>query len=160
MKNIIILAKQFREAIDIAYENGEFRRLYPFSKFPRDCCEHACDLLGQFLLENGIKTFQVNGACIDNESWRHVWLVTKEGIVIDITGDQFANELVSEYEVELVHVGEESEIHKIFSLDRISQNNTNFADKSQFDGFGNRPNIRQQRLMDIYKIICKYIKMG
>lgn len=157
MKEIERLAKQFRNAIDAAFENGELRRCYPFSNFPYDCCEHTCDLLGQYLLENGIETFQMNGTCKKDVSWHHVWLLTNDDIVIDITGDQFIDKLVSDKDVEAVHVGNEGTIHKIFILNRIPQANTTFTDENEFTGFDKHPSVRQARLLEVYEIVRQYL---
>ena len=60
MNKMEILVRQFRLALDTAWEDGMFRKLYPFNNFPNDCCGHTCDLLSQYLLEHGIKTKQVS----------------------------------------------------------------------------------------------------
>lgn len=157
MEEIEKIARQFREAIDVARSADKFRGLYPFYKFPDDCCEHSCDLLGQYLLEHGIETTQVNGAYKHNRVRHHVWLTTEDRIVIDITADQFIDELVSKDEVEEVHVGREGTIHKMFCCDRVFQNNTIFTDVDRYNGFGGCPDARQKRLIDLYKIICQEI---
>lgn len=108
------LIRRFRKAIDIAFAEGEFRNHPPFSRFPKDCCDFACDLLGQFLLENGIETHQVNGTCKTDMTWHHAWLLTDDGIAIDITGDQFIGRLVSAGEILPTYVGSENKIHMLF----------------------------------------------
>lgn len=50
MKNIEILARQFRKALDMAYDDNMFTNMYPFNHFPKDCCEHTCDLLANTYL--------------------------------------------------------------------------------------------------------------
>ena len=157
MEEIEKIARQFREAIDVAKSADKFRGLYPFYKFPNDCCEHCCDLLGQYLLEHGIKTTQVNGAYKYDRTRHHVWFITEDKVVIDITSDQFVGELISEDEVEVVHIGREGKIHKMFCCDRVFQNNTIFTDVDKYNGFGGYPDVRQKRLIDLYKIICKEI---
>lgn len=57
------LACQFRNALDIAYENRELNKYPPFSIFPNECCDLTCDLLGKYLSDNDIVTYQVNGEC-------------------------------------------------------------------------------------------------
>lgn len=157
MEEIENIVRQFRNAIDAARNADKFRGLYPFYKFPEDCCEHSCDLLGQYLLEHRIKTTQVNGVYINNRLRHHVWLITENGMVIDITADQLISELVSEDEVEAVHVGKEGIIHKMFCCDRVFQNNTIFADVDRYNGFGACPDVRQKRLLELYQIICQEI---
>ena len=41
MKKIERIARQFRNALDAAWEDDKFRNLYPFNNFPNDCCGHA-----------------------------------------------------------------------------------------------------------------------
>lgn len=78
MKKIEMLARQFRKALDVAWEDNMFRNLYPFNHFPDDCCGHTCDLLSQYLIEHGINTKQVNGTCRKDSQWHHVWLEVQE----------------------------------------------------------------------------------
>lgn len=151
------LIRQFRKAIDIAFAEGKFRNHPPFSRFPKDCCDFACDLLGQFLLENGIETHQINGTCKADISWHHAWLLTDNGIVIDITGDQFIGRLVSAGEISPTYVGPENKIHKLFCLNRYCEQNTNFTDMREYTGFNGAPNRRQSDLYAIYQIICRYL---
>lgn len=148
----------FRNAIDIAKENDEFRKIYPFYKFPDDCCEHTCDLLGQYLLERGIETSQVNGSFKDGGIWHHVWLLTNDGLVIDITGDQFIGKISQLNEnPKRVYVGEEGELQKLFCVNRCNNSNTNFMDKNEFTNFGGQPNARQKTLIEAYEIISQYL---
>ena len=134
--------KHFRDAIDIAKESGEFRTIYPFFKFPKDCCDYTCDLLGQYLSERGIITHQVNCVSKYNESWHHVWLETSDGILIDITADQFIEKISQLNEIpKAVYVGEKGQIHKIFCMNRTIEPNTNFVDKNKFTTFQWRTQI-------------------
>lgn len=150
--------RHFRDAIDTAKENGEFRTIYPFFNFPKDCCDHTCDLLGQYLLERGIITHQVNCVSKYDESWHHVWLETSDKIIIDITGDQFIGRISQLNEIpKAVYVSEEGEIHKIFCMNRKIESNTNFIDKNKFATFNGEPNPRQKTLIQLYKIISKYL---
>lgn len=125
---IELLVKQFRMAIDVAFDKGAFRAHPPFSRFPNDCCDFACDLLGQFLLEHGIETQQINGTHKNAPSWHHVWLITNDRIIIDITGDQFVGTLVSANDVSPIHIGAENKVHRLFCLNRAYEPNTNFID--------------------------------
>lgn len=151
------LARQFRNALDAAWEDDMFRNLYPFDNFPNDCCGHTCDLLSQFLLEHGIETRQVNRTCRKDSQWHHVWLKTENGTVIDITGDQFIGRLVIAKEVEAVHVGEEGIVHKIFCVNRVSKITIIFTDQNEYTDFGGRPSVYQQRLIDVYEIVRSYL---
>ena len=62
MESIDVLAIRFRKAMDIAWEKGELRSITPFYQFPKECCDLTCDLLGQYLAENGFITHQINAA--------------------------------------------------------------------------------------------------
>ncbi len=156
MDKIQELAESFRAAIDRAYENNEFTKYATFSQFPNDCCDIACDLLGQYLLEHGIQTIQINGININDDDWHHVWLIVDD-IVIDITGDQFVNKILSAKEVSSVHVGEEGRVHKLFGRNKIVEVNTNFMNPNEFYGFNKQPNARQKMLIELYEIICRYL---
>lgn len=160
MVKIKQLTKRFRKAIEIAFDEDQFRSHPPLSRFPKDCCDFACDLLGQFLLENGIETHQVNGACTTDMSWHHAWLLTDDGIVIDITGDQFIGKLVSADEVSPTQAGSENKIHKLFCKNRHCEQNTNFTDARVFTGFNGSPNRRQRDLYAIYQIICQCLSIN
>ncbi len=50
------LASEFRTAIEMAKKEGEFEADFIFSRFPRGCCGDVSSLLGQYLLENNIKS--------------------------------------------------------------------------------------------------------
>lgn len=156
--SILDEARHFRNAIDIAIKNDEFREIYPFYNFPNDCCDFTCDLLGQYLLEKGIATHQVNGVSKFDESWHHVWLKTNDGVLIDITGDQFIGRISQLTEnPEAVYVGKEAEIHNIFCRERRNASNTNFIDENEFTSFDKQPNPRQKTLIKLYDIISQYL---
>ena len=150
--------RNFREAIEIAKEDGKFVGLYPFDNFPKECCEHASDLLAQYLSEKGIKTNQVNGGFKFDKNWHHVWLLTEDSIVIDITGDQFIGKIPQLNEMpESIYIGKEGEVQKLFCLNRTIQANTNFINENEFTGFNKQPSPYKKRLIEIYEIICQYI---
>ena len=87
--NINILVTKFRKAIEKAKnsENSEF-----FRKFPTGQCGYTCDLLSEYLHENGYT--EISYVCGSyygksfDELQSHAWLEVN-GIVIDITSDQF-----------------------------------------------------------------------
>ena len=79
-------ACQFREAIEkvlhtnpSAFDNG-------FLSFPTGMCTVTSDLLGLYLNKHGI---MVNSIRSENRAYNHEWLITLDGIHIDITCDQF-----------------------------------------------------------------------
>ncbi len=82
------IALRFREAIEEIVRAGEIREI---CGFPTGCCVIASDLLQRYLIEQGVFTWYVSGkygyGWDNGES--HAWLETQDGIVIDITGDQY-----------------------------------------------------------------------
>lgn len=84
------LVHGFRNAIERAKNEGESS--YYFSRFPVGQCGTTSDMLSQYLIDNGIENIEyVNGTYYseDPENWQaHTWLLV-DGLVIDITCDQF-----------------------------------------------------------------------
>lgn len=158
MDKLYNLIKTFRNAIDGAKARREFNSSSCLFKFPNGCCDTTCDLLGEYLREYGIHTFQINGRHKYDFQWRHVWLNTSDGTVIDITGDQFAGKPGFSDYLPTVWVGDENEVHKIFCIDKKREDNTVFVDPTTFDDFGGILNFRQKRLIDAYRIIKKYLR--
>lgn len=145
------LVIRFREALDEAKSNNEFCRIIPFCNFPKGCCDMTCDILGHYLLCYGIETYQLNGQHWDDKegySRNHVWLVTTEGVVIDITGDQFRYEPHYKYYSKRVHIGSEDTIHQIFDERRCKELNMHLEGKDT---------KRRKILNQVYKILEKYL---
>lgn len=94
MKQLTKLVTDFRKALDDATAAGEFVYDISFRDFPNGCCGDTCDLLGQYLLCHDIETDYICGEWYgeDFEWTTHAWLLTKDGTIIDITGDQFQND--------------------------------------------------------------------
>ena len=60
------------------------------SSFPFGCCSYASNLLNKHLMQYGINTVFVSGRYgYGPDGEKHEWLETDDGIVIDITGDQY-----------------------------------------------------------------------
>lgn len=148
MDYIKLLAEKFRVAIECAKENGEKDSLNFFQRFPSGCCGDASDLLAQYLSDNGIKTFQVRGDFYEPEPQSHAWLSTENGIVIDITGDQFKYKKIYNYFDIPVYVGCESDFHKMFEDREFYYNNE----------INNIGGIAKYRLGILYDTIMKYIQ--
>lgn len=150
-------AIKFRNAIYRAKRHGDLDWHSTFSKFPDDCCDMTCDLLGQYLSESKIETYQINGISKYDPDSHHVWLVTNDGIIIDITGDQFVGKFLNEGDVDPVHVGREGIVHKIYCVKQEREENTRFVDPRDYTDFGGRPSFRQERLIRLNNAIRKYL---
>lgn len=115
MPNLYEIATRFRVAIEDAVYAGELKEL---SSFPTGCCSFASDLLQRYLIEQGIFTWYMSGNYgygWDGES--HAWLETQDGIVIDITGDQYKYKKLKF--TEPVYVGpRKNGFHDKFTLDK------------------------------------------
>lgn len=147
---IIGLSRQFRSAIEKAVAESLLAFNDRMSRFPNGCCDDACDLLAYYLQQNGISTIQVNGVYRgDNpqNTQNHVWLRTNDGLLIDITGDQFSRRKELLYYDVPVYVGYEDTLHKLFA-ERKEYPSFNFESN---DGPG------EKRMMSIYKIIHEYL---
>ena len=121
IKNIECLALKFRKAIEIAYQKGLFFREQPFANFPRGCCGDTSDLLGEYLLEHGIRTKYVCGTYryddFDN-IYSHAWLEINGRIVVDITADQFKwNPLFQNVPTPSCYVGERNDFYRLFEVE-------------------------------------------
>jgi len=152
MKDIKRLVNQFRDAIDVARDAGEFDKDFSFYKFPRGCCGDASYLLAQFLLENGIRTYYVCGTYRDGsfENFQsHAWLLTDNQTIIDITGDQFRdNPDFLNYD-KSVYVGAEDDFHRLFEVED--------RDVHENIGLNALGSMCQPRLNGLYSKVIKYI---
>lgn len=92
-QDIYSIAVAFRTKILKAKHNRKFDRRDRMSNFPHGCCDDSCDLLSHYLHTTyGIYTEQRNGTYRDNNpdnTTNHAWLIMADGIIIDITADQF-----------------------------------------------------------------------
>ncbi|MDF4205196.1 hypothetical protein P2W50_01130 [Pseudomonas protegens] len=77
--NFLDVARAFREALDAQKCDGALP--YHMQQFPSRCCGVISELVGHYLNALGIHAELVCGS-------GHAWLEC-EGVVIDITGDQF-----------------------------------------------------------------------
>ncbi|MDD3663035.1 MAG: hypothetical protein PHT84_04155 [Candidatus Pacebacteria bacterium] len=87
------IAARFRVAIEKALNTGEFLSDSVFREFPSGCCGFTSDLLAKHLRESGVETQYISGNYKYGWTGRsHAWLETYDGVVIDITRDQFKND--------------------------------------------------------------------
>ena len=85
---IVKSAASFRMAIEkVKHTLG-----VSFVDFPRGSCGDATPLLGTYLINQGLGTFDYRlgtRGCHEDDSWfSHAWL-QKDNLVVDITADQF-----------------------------------------------------------------------
>lgn len=114
------IAADFRRGIEQARNAGEFVHDALFRDYPHACCGDTSRLLGHHLLTKGIKTYYVCGHYRQGgfENYQsHAWLITVNGIIIDITGDQFRKSTqFNNYNIP-VYVGGNDEFHKLFEIE-------------------------------------------
>lgn len=129
------LAETFRKAIE-DYIDMNIPKNKLLRSFPEGNCTLASDHLQRFLFEKGINTYRVNGSA--GYGWgseSHEWLMTEDGIIIDITGDQYCTR-TNEFQYDKpVYVGTMDSFHKLFSIKKGSpylelHNNINSASES------------------------------
>lgn len=107
------IAEQFRLAIEDAQIAGELKGNMRY--FPKGACSYTCDLLQRYFHDQGIETLCFYGIAGYGESGEsHVWLETKDGIIIDITGDQYKNKTGKLYNNDPVYVGPKTSFYGLF----------------------------------------------
>lgn len=155
MRDINQLAKQFRNAIEKAKDAGEFDNDFSFWKFPRGCCGDTCDLLAQFLMENGIRTHYVCGVYRPTSYENiqtHAWLITDDHKIIDITGDQFKEKPEFLNYDKPIYIGIEDDFHKLFTVE-----SRNIHENNEIDVLGS---MCQPRLKKLYRIIISHFNVS
>lgn len=151
--NIKLLATRFRSAIDKALSEGKFDKDSSFHNFPHACCGDTSDLLAQYLLDNGTKTYYVCGNYYFDDgtmsAQSHAWLWAADKTIIDITGDQFKHDSTFlNYSIP-VYVGYEDEFHKLFEVED--------RDVHENMGLSALGGMCLPRLSFLYQIIGKYL---
>lgn len=95
INEIEALAMDFRAALDVIISKKQYGRLSIFSSFPKGCCRYSSDLLAEYLLDNGVERERV--CMVESETlkykYTHCWLIIDREFCLDITADQFNNEL-------------------------------------------------------------------
>lgn len=109
------LVSNFRKAIEAAIDNNE-KDVF-FKKFPFGQCGNTCDMLAQYLIDNGFSpVYYVNRiyySPIRNDSQEHAWLEVN-GQIVDITADQFKYKEKPLKSTCSVYVGPMNDYYKIF----------------------------------------------
>lgn len=147
------LATTFRSAIENAKKEGRFTGDQCFRNYPRGCCGIASELLAKFLIENGINVTYVRGTYYGEtpeETQSHAWLEVVDGIIIDITGDQFKYSEEYLYYDEPVYVGPNNSFYELFEVDFIERCDKYYTlDNTRIHSHLSRS--------ELYEIICDYI---
>ena len=146
------IAADFRRGIDQAQNADEFVDDIWFRQYPRACCGDTSLLLGHYLLSKGIRTYYVcgnyrQGDFDDYQS--HAWLITEDGIIIDITGDQFKYKAHFFYYDIPVYVGENDDFHDLFDVEPRDVRISVPLDQISC--------LDENRLPSLYKTIIKYM---
>lgn len=110
------LAQKFRQGIE-EYIHKSKPNNWLLNSFPKGNCSLASELLQRFLCENEIHADLVYASAGYGEKGEsHVWLMTDDDIVIDITGDQYKqNNNGFKYEIP-VYVGVMDSFHNLFTI--------------------------------------------
>lgn len=149
MTEIKAIAYRFRTAIEKAIEAGESESF--FRKFPTGQCGHTTDMLIQYLLDLGYQhVIYVNGTYYGNEwddRWSHTWLEL-DGIIVDITGDQFKHHPYPLKNDVPIFVGPPNDWYRLFDTEHGSYHEHNGLEKSW---------INYSELLQWYAIIMQYM---
>lgn len=94
------IAKNFRDAIEIAQQDSGNKNFMYFSLFPKGTCGTTCYMLAKYLSEEtalNVNIYCVTGYCYKPDFFSHSWLEILEipkdpeqKWIVDITGDQFS----------------------------------------------------------------------
>ena len=112
---IVQYANEFRTAVETAQKHNEFSEFNPLANFPFGCCGIASELLAAYLLERGIKSTVGFGWSIEPNSSSHAWLIV-DGVIVDITGDQFNDDANYNVQNPRVYVGGMDYFHELFQV--------------------------------------------
>lgn len=148
------LAQRFRQAIDDGFEWGVFGDEFPFSNFPHECCDDVCDLFGQLLIQNNLAVTKVFGTYRYNnwdKQYSHVWLQLQDGIVIDLTGDQYKNDPIMLNFDNPCYIGKSSELHNMFRV-----NKTDYRPFCGIDTYNDERT--RKRLNRLFRNIMQFMK--
>ncbi len=117
-------AYKFRQAIEEAKAAGEFKsvkyRTDRMNNFPHDCCDDTADLFTHYLFQKyKIDSIRIDGEYHDRKYGlcAHSWQETN-GLLIDLTGDQFETDPSIPIKANAVYVGEMDAFHRQFKIFR------------------------------------------
>ena len=105
LETIRQLSTQLREACE---EYAKETKNQFFRKFPMYCCGYASEMLECFLIEKGIRNLRHVIGVKPYTRASHAWTKLENGLIIDITLDQFSESNPS------VYIGKPLPIHNEF----------------------------------------------
>ncbi len=110
------LASTFRTAMEATLPEDfpDTLTLHHAGGFPRGCCGDTSVLLAEYLTQNGytgVQLISADNGGDERELYSHAWLEV-DGIVVDITADQF-----DDYDIPAVFVSDQSDFHDSFDQD-------------------------------------------
>lgn len=152
--NLHRIAQSFRDAIDAAKANGE--PYIFFNKFPTGQCGYTTELLAKYLTsigytrmiyESGVYYWEDSDSNPDHIPQQHTWLLV-EGLVIDITGDQFKSFDVPVKNDISVYVGPKTPYYELFEVHPYGRYETS--------GY-NPKSLKGKDLDAWYQVILKYL---
>ena len=135
MCNIMRYCENFRNAIEIV---GKEQLNVTFQSFPKGSCGSTSLILGAYLEEQGYGKY--NYICGKYHNQHHAWL-EKDGIIVDLTSDQFQWG-------KKIYIGKETDMYKLFVERTANPYTTHLTGGS----------IQTDRLYSNYKIICTEIE--
>lgn len=148
------IAEIFRLAIDEASEYGELKGY--MRSFPKGCCDYVSEFFMKYLREcYNFDVIQVRGKRgygWDGDS--HTWLETENGILIDLTGDQYNNRQDDMFYDVRVYVGRGDSFHDKFEMD---QEYDTYDDIPEYDVHSDDKRLREKS--QSYYAIIERIKL-
>lgn len=149
MKDLRLLAEQFRRAIDAAKAAGESHDY--IRNFPKGQCGHISDILSQHLLDSGIgPIIYVNDTYYGDvweDRWSHTWLEV-HGEIIDLTADQFKFNDKPLWNDNPVYIGPMNDWYRLFDTEHGSYHEHKGLERSWSN---------YHQLQQCYEIIKKYL---
>lgn len=158
------MVSNFREAIEKAYDAGDFDSESPMKRFPQGCCGDVAVLVGEYLVNKGIRNLwyvcgnhypDTGDKEDDYEGFQsHAWISVGEpfdskSLIVDITGDQFKfNSEYGNYSVP-VYVGTIDDFHRLFEVEN--------RDCHRFYGIEEYDQRVQERMYRLYDIIMSKV---
>ena len=121
------IAESFRRAIELAQQDSNNNKYPYFQLFPTGTCGDKCYMLAKYLSEEtklNISIYYIEGDYYINEDlYTHAWLeivdnthsnnLSENRYIVDITGDQFKDKVISPNNDTPVYVGHANDFYKL-----------------------------------------------